>query len=116
MLRQPDAWDSLDEETQVKLWDMLPAPPEGEDKPHHSQHPLGSEYRFHIETALRRWQADLQDGREAKGWRKEATEAVRERAEGKFNDWQAEQREMTWGRVGDVEGGKGRGEGGDPSG
>lgn len=104
LLRKPQAWETLPLATRSEIYALLPAPREGEPAHDVEVNPLKSAYRPFIEEGLRRWQADLKDGKETKKWRGEAVQAGRERAEGKFEEAKEGEREALWGMDGAVEG------------
>lgn len=86
ILRKDDAWILLPQETREMIYLLLPAPREGESPHDLDIHPLNTKYKPYIEEELRRWQADLKDGREGKKWREEAVQAGRDRKAGKFDE------------------------------
>ncbi|KAF2478830.1 hypothetical protein BDY17DRAFT_356881 [Neohortaea acidophila] len=112
ILRKDAAWLTLPPETRAHLYALLPAPREGEPPHDADVHPLhNTAYKPYIEEALRRFGADLREGREVGKWRVEAMVAGRERREGKFEEWREVLREEYWGRRGEgEESGKGEGE------
>ena len=97
ILRKEDSWALLPAEIRQRLYELLPAPRDGEAPHNPDVHPLKTRYKPYIEEELRRWQEDLRDGREAKKWREEAMQAGRDRVRGKFDEWKETHREEYWG-------------------
>lgn len=99
ILRKEEAWGLLSPETRQALYSLLPAPRDGEPAHNIDAHPLKTRYKHYIEEELRRWQQDLNDGKECKKWREGAMKAGQERAEGKWDAWKQQQRENEWGQT-----------------
>ena len=97
MLKLPGFWDALPLEKRQELYSMLPEPADNAGTHDPDVNPLVTEYRPHIEEALRKWQDDLKDGKEDKKWRREAMQASVDRKEGKFDEYKASERERYWG-------------------
>lgn len=96
ILSNEAAWDLLPQETQQRLYDLLPKVPEG--RTHNSDvHPLKSPYKRHIEREIKWWHDDLKDGKETKAWRDDAMKAGQNRSAGLWDDWKEAHREETWG-------------------
>lgn len=98
MLHKADAWSSLPVEVRQQLYSMLPSP--CGDEPAHDidVHPLRTPYRRHLEKEVRKWQADLADGKETNKWRNDALQAGKDRIDGKWAEVQEMQRNSYWAR------------------
>lgn len=73
LLKKDKAWSSLPRETREHLYTLLPPANYSETPRDPDVNPLENErLRPYIEDELRRWQEDLQEGRETKKWREEA--------------------------------------------
>lgn len=95
-MRKDAAWELLSPEVRQELYNLLPAPKEGEAPHDIDVHPLKTSYKQHIEEELRRWQTDLKDGKEVKKWRQEAMEAGQERANGEWDELLKQVRDDEW--------------------
>lgn len=100
LLSQQEAWSSLTEEQQRRLWRLLPPLDASGVMPSYpvTTHPLDTEYREYIRHIIRKFEEDLAEGQTTKAYQKEAKEASKERAEGKFDEWKEEEREEYWGQ------------------
>lgn len=71
------------------------------ENPDHKIPPLPEEflrYDNNWRSALRNFQSDLEAGRYMPEWQKQAKQAVKERAEGKFDDFKEREFEAFWGQ------------------
>ncbi|SMR46843.1 unnamed protein product [Zymoseptoria tritici ST99CH_1E4] len=96
ILRKDDAWDQLDAPTRQRLYDLLPPRPDGE--PHDiNVNPLKCPHEKYIRRAIKSWQEDLIDGKEAKAWRESAIQAGKDRDAGLWDEFREAEREKYWG-------------------
>ncbi|EEP78687.1 predicted protein [Uncinocarpus reesii 1704] len=106
LLSDPRAWNCLEEEEKREILSLLPdtAHPDPHGNPEDPDSkipPLPHEFlRYSIpwRDAVRQFQVDLQNGRYDPEWQRQARQAVKERAEGKFDNWKEEQFEQFWGQ------------------
>ncbi|KAF2755557.1 hypothetical protein EJ05DRAFT_105309 [Pseudovirgaria hyperparasitica] len=95
-------WASLSREAQERLFKILPNGPPADSFPADEPLPnlpkqlLRQSQAFR--TDLRLFQEDLGAGRLDPQWRREAAEAMEERASGRFDVWKYEEREEYWGQ------------------
>ncbi|KAH8695104.1 Asx homology domain-containing protein [Talaromyces proteolyticus] len=102
----PKAWECLDEEEKQHLISLLPAHihPSPDPDPDHGDAkipPLPEtflRYDNNWRAALRNFQSDLETGRYKPEWQRLAKQAVKERAEGKFDNFKEQEFEQFWGQ------------------
>lgn len=78
-----------------------PSPDPDPDNPDAKIPPLPQNflrYDNHWRYGLRQWQVDLEAGRLDPEWQRQAAQAVKERAEGKFDKFKEQQFEQFWGQ------------------
>ncbi|KAL4905320.1 hypothetical protein BDW74DRAFT_21414 [Aspergillus multicolor] len=106
LLALPEAWDCLEESEKKEILDLLPSdihpnPNPSLNDPEAKIDPLPSEFLLYSNNwgeALRTFQLDLAEGRYNPQWMREAEEAVRERAAGKFDKFKEQEFEEFWGQ------------------
>ncbi|KAH8716851.1 Asx homology domain-containing protein [Phaeosphaeriaceae sp. PMI808] len=107
MLLEPTAWTSLTPPQQATLLSMLPQVPantallaqinDGKTPPRPQAFTLSNDC---FRTDVAKFKEDLGNGHLAKTWQVQAEQAVKERAEGAFDGWKAEEAELWWGQKG----------------
>jgi hypothetical protein len=95
VLRSEAAWDTLPQEKREELYGYLPPVPGGFNT---NVNPLKTALRPLIEEEIRRYQNDLNDGKEVKKWREDAMKAGKERSSGSWNEFKEKQLEEDWGK------------------
>ncbi|GFF40158.1 hypothetical protein IFM53868_04437 [Aspergillus udagawae] len=106
LLARPEAWDCLEESEKEEILSLLPESlhPNREstsDDPETKIPPLPESflrYSNFWRDSIRLFQLDLQHGRYDPEWQRQAHEAVRERAKGKFDRFKEEEFEEFWGQ------------------
>ncbi|KAF7597318.1 hypothetical protein BBP40_006258 [Aspergillus hancockii] len=106
ILAHPEAWNCLDEAEKKEILDLLPedlhpCPRPSPDDPNAKIPPLPESflrYSNNWRDGVRHFQLDLQNGRYDPVWLREAEEAMRQRAEGKFDKFKEEEYEQFWGQ------------------
>lgn len=106
LFSSPEAWTCLDESEKREILSLLPAhvhpnPDPDPDNPDAKIPPLPENflrYDNHWRYGLRQWQVDLEAGRLDPKWQRQAAQAVKERAEGKFDKFKEQQFEQFWGQ------------------
>ncbi|RDW83873.1 uncharacterized protein DSM5745_04199 [Aspergillus mulundensis] len=106
LLAHPDAWNCLEESEKKEILDLLPSdihpnPNPSQNDPNAKIDPLPSQFLLYSNNwgeALRTFQLDLECGRYDPQWVREAEEAVRERAAGKFDKFKEQEFEEFWGQ------------------
>lgn len=106
LFSNPKAWECLEEEEKRELLSLLPGhihpnPDPDPDNPDAKIPPLPERflrYDNNWRAALRHFQNDLESGRYKPEWQRQARQAVRERAEGKFDDFKEREFEQFWGQ------------------
>ncbi|KAL1987163.1 hypothetical protein VTN96DRAFT_4769 [Rasamsonia emersonii] len=102
----PKAWTCLDESEKRELLSLLPAhvhpnPDPDPDDPDAKIPPLPQEflrYDNNWRYGVRQFQVDLEAGRYDPEWLRQAAQAMKERAEGKFDKFKEEEFEQFWGQ------------------
>lgn len=107
MLLVPEAWDCLAADEKATLLSMLPptekttallakatAGVEDVERPKELQ---GGDI---LRTDIAKFQNDLANGYLGKTWQKAAGDAMIDRAEGKYDEWKAQETEIWWGQNG----------------
>jgi hypothetical protein len=79
-----------------ELYDLLPPREDGESHDI-TANPLKSPHEKYIRRAIKAWQEDLIDGKEAKAWREAAIQAGKDRDAGLWDEWKESERETHWG-------------------
>ncbi|CRG86257.1 hypothetical protein PISL3812_03260 [Talaromyces islandicus] len=106
LFSNPKAWECLDEEEKKHLISLLPAhihpnPDPDPDNPDAKIPALPDDflrYDNNWRGALRNFQSDLEAGRYKPTWQRQARQAVKDRAEGKYDDFKEREFEQFWGQ------------------
>ena len=93
---RPEAWDILSAQEQEELRSLLPqwTPYDAAGRPTFEF----LRYDNHWRNGVRLFQEDIAAGRYEKEWIEAAEQAMKDRAEGKFDAWKEEQFEQFWGQ------------------
>ncbi|KAL4779992.1 Asx homology domain-containing protein [Aspergillus varians] len=106
LLALPEAWDCLEEAEKKEILDLLPSDTHPNPKPE-TDDPDAKipqlpdtflRYSNDWRDTIRHFQLDLQNGRYDPQWIREAEEAVRQRAAGKFDKFKEQEFEEFWGQ------------------
>lgn len=106
MLALPEAWNCLEEDEKKEILNLLPSdthpnPNPPPDDPNAKISPLPNDflrYSNNWRDGIRHFQLDLQSGRYDPQWTREAEQAVRDRAAGKFDKFKEQEFEEFWGQ------------------
>ncbi|KAL3471796.1 Asx homology domain-containing protein [Aspergillus californicus] len=104
LLTQPDAWECLEEAEKEEILELLPGDIHPNTDPSEIDGkipPLSQEflrYSTHWRSGIRDFQLDLQNGHYDPQWQREAEEAAKQRAAGKFDKFKEEEFEQFWGQ------------------